>query len=352
MFRMLFVVGVLIVLVPRAEVQAILPPDLIISTAQSLMSVFGLIIASVVLVIASVKNYLFILLPTRRRQLLFLLVIIIGISLLAWSLFVAEEQRQLDQWQEGVDAEIRGVWDQYKAAYSASDEKQARQSLTSSAQEITWNEFSEKVAGEEYLIVDIRDLYAYQVGYFEGSVHMRLADLLLGRWKELESYKNKPVLLICFLGTTGAIAGDFLSAQGFTDLYIPRGGLHETLRRESTPFIGDTRFKHFDEMIDRLSTKEAYLLVESGAKIIDLRSPDKYDEPTAIYPDISFFREFNSLPKIESFISSLDADTTYISLCNSDASCYQGEMFLHDLKAAGLHAGGTYDSSKPEGLKW
>jgi rhodanese-related sulfurtransferase len=349
---MLCTVIVLVVLMPRAEAQAILPPDLIVSTAQSLVSIFGLIMASVVLAIASIKNYLFILLPTKKHKIIFALVVICGISLLVWNLFVAEEQRQLDQWQDGVDAEIRGVWDQYKDAYSAPDEKEARQLLTSSAQEITWKAFSEKVADKDFLIVDIRDLYAYEVGFFEGSVHMRLADLLLGRWKELESYKDKPILLICFLGTTGAIAGDFLSAQGFTDLYIPKGGLHETLRRETTPFVGNTRFKYFDEMIDRLSSEEAQLLVANGAKVIDLRSPDKYDEQTLIFPDISFFREFNSLPNITSFVGSLDANTTYVSLCNSDASCYQAEMFLHDLKAAGLTAGGTYDSSKPDGLKW
>jgi rhodanese-related sulfurtransferase len=264
----------------------------------------------------------------------------------------SRRRKQLAQWQAGVDSEIRAAWSQYEGVYSAANEKSARATLQGKAEEVTWQEFKSLARGTDYLILDIRDSYAYQAGYFPGSTHMRLADLLHGRWTELEDFKDKPILLICFLGTTGTIASDFLSAQGFTNLYIPEGGLQETLRRESVPFVGTSRFAHHEEMIDRLSVDEASALVDTGAKVIDVRSPEMYSEPSPITPDEPFFREFKTTSQIDEFVSQLQKDTTYLSVCNSDASCYQAEMLLHDFKANGITAGGTFDVNKPQGLKW
>jgi rhodanese-related sulfurtransferase len=352
MYRPLLLLCVLLVLFPRANVHAILPPDLVVSVGQSIVGIIGLIIASVTLALASIKNYLLMLLPTLKHKVVFGVLLVGVLGAVVGVTFFLEEEKQLAQWQAGVDSEIRSAWSQYESVYSAADEKSARATMQGMAEEVTWQEFKSLARGTDYLILDIRDSYAYQVGYFPGSVHMRLADLLHGRWTELEDFKDKPILLICFLGTTGTIASDFLSAQGFTNLYIPQGGLQETLRRESVPFVGTSRFAHHEEMIDRLSVDEANALVGAGAKVIDVRSPEMYTEASPVTPDVQFFREFKTTVQIEEFVSKLQKDTTYLSVCNSDASCYQAEMLLHDLKANGLNAGGTFDVNKPQGLKW
>lgn len=352
MYRVIFIFCVALLIVPRAQVEAIPPPDLIISAAQSIMSVLGVIMASVVIALASVKNYLRIILRTTFRRVLFGLgVLIFFVGVTTW-LLLTEENRQLQNWQSGVDEEIRAVWEQYESVYIADDEKDARAALSGAATEVTWDEFQAITNEAEYLIVDIRDTHAYEVGHFPGSVHIRLADLIRGRYEELLMYKDTPILLVCFLGTTGTIASDFLAAEGFTELYIPKGGLHETLRRDDTPFWGVTRFVHFDEMINRLPRSTAQSLQAAGATVIDFRSPNQYNEPSPVTPDQSFFREFKTIPEIDSFVQSLATTTPYLSLCNSDASCYQAEMFLHDLKSAGRTAVGTYNLTMPAGLTW
>jgi hypothetical protein len=71
MNRSLLFLCVLLVLIPRANAYAILPPDLVVSVGQSILGIIGLIFASVTLVLASIKNYLLILLPTLKHKIVF-----------------------------------------------------------------------------------------------------------------------------------------------------------------------------------------------------------------------------------------------------------------------------------------
>lgn len=352
MYLPLLLLCVLLVLFPRANVHAILPPDLVVSVSQSILGIFGLIIASVTLTLVSIRNTLFMFLPTTLHKVLFFLILCGLVIVLLAAVFFLEEEKQLAQWQSETDVELRNIWSQYSEIYSAPDERSAQDVLTGSAQKVTWAEFQQIVKDEEYLIVDIRDIHAYQSGHLEGSLHMRWADLVRGRWKELRSYKDTPILIVCFFGTTGTITSNFLAAQGFSKLYVPDGGLLTLNKQETIPLLGTIKFKYHAQMIDRLSNTEIIDLKKEDAIIIDVRSPESYNDDTVVAPDIYFFREFKTLPEIQTFLDSLEPDRSYVSLCNSDLSCFQGEMLLHDLKTAGLTAGGTYDSSKPEGIKW
>lgn len=347
-----FVLAALLVFVPLHVAQAIPPPDLIFSLSQSIMSVLGLLMASLIIAVTSLQMYIrnFLLTKTGRFIMYGLCagIALLGVALLA--LYI--NQLRFDTWQSDVDQELRDVWQVYDAAYQAPDEQVARAELTSAAQEVTWAEFLKVADGGDYLVLDIRDSHAFAAGNFLDSVHIRLADLLHGRHEELEAYKDKPIYIVCYLGTTGAIAGDFLASQGFSELYLPQDGLRNTIKRDDVPFTGVTYPQHYEEMINRLSQAEVLAAVKRDALVIDLRSPQQYEEPTKPTADLEMFREFMTEPEIDTFLQTLDANRPYVFLCNSDASCYQGEMLLHDFYEHGLQAVGTYDSTKPDGKQW
>jgi rhodanese-related sulfurtransferase len=63
------------------------------------------------------------------------------------------------------------------------------------------------------------------IGHIKNAIHIP-KDMLAGRLDELESYKNKPVVVYGFSdGTIPYEAAALLSANGFTDVYVLRGGL-------------------------------------------------------------------------------------------------------------------------------
>lgn len=345
-------VAVVVFLYPSLA-YAIPPPDLILSISQSVLSAVGVAIAGVIVALGSVRVYFKNILITKVGRVGFYsgIFILLFLCISAGILYV--NNVRLNAWRSTVDSEIRAVWDEYAPIYEAQNEQEARNTLTSAATEVTWSEFESIVGDRDFVVVDIRDKHAYDAGHIDGSIHIRLADLIRGRWEELLPYKNSPVFLVCYLGSTGAIAGDFLAKQGFSDLYQPKEGLRPTLVRDvSIPFVGSPNVPEIDTLIQRISLETAETAVAEGALVIDLRSPEQYKDSTVIKPDIRMFREFMTIPEIETFVTELDHTKSYVHLCNSDASCYQGEMLILDLLDQNMTTVGIYDTNRPDGAKF
>jgi rhodanese-related sulfurtransferase len=74
------------------------------------------------------------------------------------------------------------------------------------------------------LILDVRDEAEFVAGHIQGAKHIPLAELA-DRIKELEKYKNKPVLVHCQRGMRAKTACTILQAQQFTQLQQLQGGL-------------------------------------------------------------------------------------------------------------------------------
>ena len=74
------------------------------------------------------------------------------------------------------------------------------------------------------LILDVRDEAEFAAGHIQGAKHIPLADLS-ARLKEIEKFKEKPILVHCQKGSRARKACAILKAQQFSQLNNLEGGL-------------------------------------------------------------------------------------------------------------------------------
>jgi len=79
---------------------------------------------------------------------------------------------------------------------------------------------------EEAVIVDIRDNKDFGAGHIAGAINIPFASID-SRVGELESYREKPIVLVCKMGQHAGAAGRKLKAQGFLDVRRLSGGMAE-----------------------------------------------------------------------------------------------------------------------------
>jgi rhodanese-related sulfurtransferase len=85
------------------------------------------------------------------------------------------------------------------------------------------------------LLVDLRQSTAFESGHISGARRMDSTEMLVAK-ESLKKYKEKPVVVYCESGSTGAAAVRVLIGQGFTRVFNLRGGL--TLwRSENLPLV-------------------------------------------------------------------------------------------------------------------
>lgn len=75
------------------------------------------------------------------------------------------------------------------------------------------------------LILDVRDEAEFAAGHIQGAKHIPLADLS-NRIKEIEKFKDKPVLVHCQSGMRAKTACTLLRTQQFSQLNQLKGGLN------------------------------------------------------------------------------------------------------------------------------
>ena len=74
------------------------------------------------------------------------------------------------------------------------------------------------------LILDVRDATEFAAGHIQGAKNIPMAELA-GRIKEIEKFKDKPVLVHCQRGMRAKSACSILRAQQFSQLHNLQGGL-------------------------------------------------------------------------------------------------------------------------------
>jgi rhodanese-related sulfurtransferase len=77
---------------------------------------------------------------------------------------------------------------------------------------------------EDAVILDVREDNEYRDGHIVNSVHIPIS-YLNERLKELEKYKNKPIIIGCRSGQRSAQACGVLKKQGFDSEYNLSGGI-------------------------------------------------------------------------------------------------------------------------------
>ena len=88
---------------------------------------------------------------------------------------------------------------------------------------ISVEETKELLRADNYLI-DIRDEESFSISHIEGALN--LSDKNIVEFVKT-SKKNKPTIIYCYKGISSQNAADYLSSQGFKDLYSVDGGFEE-----------------------------------------------------------------------------------------------------------------------------
>jgi rhodanese-related sulfurtransferase len=91
---------------------------------------------------------------------------------------------------------------------------------------ITSSNLVNLVNREGAVILDIRDTKEYGAGHIAGAVNMPFTTID-SRMGELETYKEKPIVLVCKMGQHAGAGGRKLKAQGYENVRRLSGGMAE-----------------------------------------------------------------------------------------------------------------------------
>lgn len=74
------------------------------------------------------------------------------------------------------------------------------------------------------LVLDVREADEFALGHLQGARNIPLSQLD-ARSKELEKFRDKPVLIVCQRGSRASKASRLLKAQNFSALNVLKGGM-------------------------------------------------------------------------------------------------------------------------------
>jgi rhodanese-related sulfurtransferase len=77
---------------------------------------------------------------------------------------------------------------------------------------------------KDAVVIDVRDEGEFASGHINNARHVPEKQLT-DRMKELEKFKNKPVIVSCASGRRAGAVADSLRKQGFADIVALRGGI-------------------------------------------------------------------------------------------------------------------------------
>lgn len=77
---------------------------------------------------------------------------------------------------------------------------------------------------KDALVIDVRDIGEFEAGHIAGAKHVPEAQLA-DRIKELEKFRERPVILACRSGNRSASAVKLLRAAGFAEAVNLGGGI-------------------------------------------------------------------------------------------------------------------------------
>jgi rhodanese-related sulfurtransferase len=92
---------------------------------------------------------------------------------------------------------------------------------------ISVEEAKEMIDSKDVQVIDSREPWEYAEGHVPGAVNISHMATLP---RNAELARDKPVLFICKTGARSAVAAEFASAVGLTDLYNVEGGILDWLK--------------------------------------------------------------------------------------------------------------------------
>lgn len=93
-------------------------------------------------------------------------------------------------------------------------------------QKISINEATMLINRDKAILVDLRTSQEYKAGHIASALNIP-HDAFKTRMKELEKYKERPIILVCKIGQHSGAAGAALKKAGFGLVQSIKGGMGE-----------------------------------------------------------------------------------------------------------------------------
>lgn len=77
---------------------------------------------------------------------------------------------------------------------------------------------------KDAVVIDVRDVGEYEAGHIAGARHVPERQLA-ERLKELEKFRDRPMIVVCRSGTRSGVAVQVLRRNGFNEAVNLRGGI-------------------------------------------------------------------------------------------------------------------------------
>lgn len=97
--------------------------------------------------------------------------------------------------------------------------------------ELTADQAEELIKTGIPVILDVRTSREFQNGHIKGAILLPVQELQ-NRMKELEKYKNSPILIYCATGNRSTVASRLLLQKGFKKIYNLRMGIADWYRQK------------------------------------------------------------------------------------------------------------------------
>ena len=95
-----------------------------------------------------------------------------------------------------------------------------------SGQSVTTSEATRLMNHDDALVLDIREQKEYAEGHIPGAFNLPMS-ALEKRVSEIDKYKEKPVVVVCRMGSTAGAGGKTLKKSGFSNVVRMAGGMME-----------------------------------------------------------------------------------------------------------------------------
>lgn len=93
-----------------------------------------------------------------------------------------------------------------------------------SGREVSVVEAVQLINRKDALVIDLRDTGDYEAGHIANARHIPERELA-DRLKELEKFKDRPLIVACASGSRSSAAAQLLRRGGFTEAFNLQGGI-------------------------------------------------------------------------------------------------------------------------------
>lgn len=202
------------------------------------------------------------------------------------------------------------------------------------------NEAFFELQNADPFVLDAREDEEYAIGHFDGSTHIRFADILNGAWNELPT--DRIVYILCWSGIRGSEVAQFLRDRGIVAQYLEDGA--NGWVEFGGAWIGEIAFlsKYTgDQFTKTFETDEIVAAVASGTLLIDARSED-HRTRTPIESAIPISIIFTPSDEIDAMFKPIPTTASAIVICDDYVNCFDAKIIGVRLEARGNTFLGRY----------